>query len=122
MTSNAAVVPLPALSAYASLYLDFYIAKAMRTQLGVDGYFHTRYHAPYYDPATQQFINQKSVSIGNYPLLNIFANFKLRRCRFFLVYYNAAELFLNPSERFSLAHYPVDPAGLRIGISFDFNN
>lgn len=122
MTSNAAVIPLPTLSAYASLYLDFYIAKAMRTQLGVDGYFHTRYHAPYYDPATQQFINQKSVSIGNYPLLNIFANFKLRRCRFFLVYYNAAELFLNPSERFSLAHYPVDPAGLRIGISFDFNN
>ena len=122
MTSNASVIPLPMLSAYASVYLDFYVAKVMRTQLGIDGYFHTRYHAPYYDPATQQFINQKSTSVGNYPLLNIFANFKLRRCRFFLVYYNAAELFLNPSERFSLAHYPVDPAGLRIGISFDFNN
>lgn len=122
LSSNKEVLPLPMLSAYASLYLKFYVAKVMYTQLGADCYYHTNYRAPYYDPASQQFINQKDTMVGNYPFLNAFANFKLRRVRFYLVYYNLGDLFITPPKRFSLAHYPVNPSGLRIGISFDFNN
>lgn len=122
LSSHQEVMPLPQLSAYASLYLHFYVAKVMRTQIGADCYYHTMYHAPYYEPATQQFINQRDVLVGNYPMINFFANFKLRRVRFFLMMHNATELFLQPSKRFSLAHYPINPMTLRLGINFDFNN
>jgi hypothetical protein len=70
----------------------------------------------------QQFINQQEVKIGNFPLLNLFANFKLRRVRFFVMLYNAGEMLIHPSKRWSLAHYPVNPMTLRLGINFDFNN
>lgn len=122
ISSNQQVMPLPQLSAYASLYLHFYVAKVMRTQIGADCYYHTLYHAPYYEPATQQFVNQRDVLVGNYPMLNFFANFKVRRVRFFLMMHNATELFLQPAKRFSLAHYPINPMTLRLGINFDFNN
>lgn len=122
LSTNQKVVPLPTLSAYAALYIQFHIAKVMYTELGVDGYFHTAYYAPYYDAATQHFQNQREALVGNYPLVNLFASFKLRRVRFFLVYNNLADLFLAPSRRWSLAHMPINPAQLRIGISFDFNN
>lgn len=122
LSSQQEVLPLPSLSAYASLYLNFKIAKVMHTQLGADCYFHTAYRAPYYDVATQQFINQQEVSVGNFPLINAFASFKLRRVRFFLCYYNLGDLFISNPGRWSLAHMPINPSSLRIGISFDFNN
>lgn len=115
-------MPLPTLAAYGSLYLDFYTARVMRTQLGIDCHYHTQYYAPYYEPTVQQFINQQEVKIGNFPLLNLFANFKLRRVRFFVMLYNAGEMLIQPSKRWSLAHYPVNPMTLRLGINFDFNN
>ena len=122
LSSNQEVMPLPTLAAYGSLYLDFYTARVMRTQLGIDCHYHTQYYAPYYEPAVQQFINQQEVKIGNFPLLNLFANFKLRRVRFFVMLYNAGEMLIQPSKRWSLAHYPVNPMTLRLGINFDFNN
>lgn len=122
ISSNQEVMPLPSLSAYGSLYLHFYVAKVMRTQIGADCYFHTQYYAPYYEPATQQFINQREVLVGNYPMINLFANFKVQRVRFFLMLHNATELIMQPSKRFSLAHYPINPMTLRLGINFDFNN
>lgn len=122
LSSNQEVMPLPDIAAYGSVYIHFYMAKVMRTQVGVDCFYHTNYYAPYYEPATQQFVNQRTALVGNYPMINIFANFKVRRVRFFLMMHNAGELFLQPAKRFSLAHYPINPMTLRMGINFDFNN
>lgn len=121
-SSNQEVLPLPSLSAYGSIYLDFYTARVMRTQLGIDCFWHTAYHAPYYEPAIQQFVNQTEVKVGNFPMINLFANMKLQRVRFFVMLYNAGELLISPSRRWSLAHYPINPMTLRLGINFDFNN
>lgn len=122
LSSNRKVLPIPDLATYGALYMQFYIAKRLYTEVGIDAYYHTAYYAPSYDLATQQFNNQNKVLVGNYPLLNTFASFKLRRVRFFLVYNNLADLLLSPSKRWSLAHMPINPAVLRMGISFDFNN
>lgn len=123
ISSHPEVLPLPALSAYLNLYFHGYVAKVMRSQVGVEAYYHTRYYAPYWQPAIQQFILQREQLVGNFPLVNIYANFRLRRVRFFLLYYNAVELVATSSlGRFSLAHYPINPNGLRIGLAFDFNN
>lgn len=122
LCSNQEVLPLPTLSAYGSLYLDFLVAGVMHTQIGADCYYHTAYYAPYYEPATQQFTLQDKLKVGNFPMLNAFANIKIQRIRFFVMMYNVGESIFRNSRRWSLAHYPINPQTLRIGINFDFYN
>ena len=59
--------------------------------------------------------------MGNYPLINAYANFHLKQARFFIMAYNLGSQFVKPNY-FSLAHYPLDPMTLRMGISVTFNN
>ncbi|GHT61520.1 hypothetical protein AGMMS50239_12610 [Bacteroidia bacterium] len=91
-------------------------------QLGANAHYFTRYYAPGYEPATQQFKVQNEVKVGNYPLVSGFLNCHLKQTRFFLEYYNAGALFISPTEYFSLPHYPVNPTLLKLGLSVDFIN
>lgn len=121
-SSNQKVVPLPEFAAYANLFLDFYIAKVMHTQIGVDARFHTEYKAPSYDPATMQFYNQTEINIGGKaPLMTLYLNAHLKRARFFLEMYNIGEAIF-AHDRFSLPHYAIDPMAFKFGIAVDFNN
>lgn len=119
-------LPLPALSVYSNLYLAFKVAKVLTVQIGANMYYHTAYHAPYYEPATQQFQLQDPekesyVKVGNYPLINAYVNFHLKQARFFVMGYNLGSKFVQPNY-FSLAHYPLDPMVLKMGIAVVFNN
>lgn len=88
VSSQQHVLPLPDLSLCSNLYLKFKLAKVLSVQLGADVHYHTSYYAPYYQPATQQFQIQDDVKIGNYPLINGYANFHLKQARFFIMAYN----------------------------------
>lgn len=119
-------LPLPALSVYSNLYLTFKVARVLTVQLGANLYYNTAYYAPYYEPATQQFQLQDPESdnytkVGNYPLINAYANFHLKQARFFVMGYNLGSKFVQP-DYFSLAHYPLNPMVLKIGIAVVFNN
>ena len=122
LSSNKNVLPLPAISAYTNLYLDFKYAKVMDIQLGIDAHYFTSYFAPYYEPATQQFQIQEEKKIGNYPIINAYVNFNLKQARFFISGYNLSSLFITPTEYFSLLHYPLNPQLIKAGISFYLNN
>jgi hypothetical protein len=122
LSSNTDVLPLPQISAYTNLYLDFNLVKVLRLQLGADARYFTSYYAPYYEPATQQFQNQTERKIGNYPIINGYANFRLKQANFFIAAYNLSTLFITPGEYFSLLHYPLNPMILKLGISVYFNN
>ncbi len=122
LSSNKEALPLPMFAGRMHIFLQFPIAKVMFTQAGIECYYHTSYKAPTYDIASMQFYNQNESTIGNYPILNAYANFKLRRVRFYVVYYNWGDFFLRGNGRFSLPHYPTTPPNVRLGISFDFNN
>ncbi len=121
LSSDDAVLPLPEISVYTNLYVHFKLAKVLTMQIGADMHYHTSYHAPYYEPATQQFRIQDQVKVGNYPLINGYVNFHLKQARFFVMGYNMGSFFLQPNY-FSLAHYPVNPFILKMGISVVFNN
>ena len=121
LTSDKEVLPLPQISAYSNLYVHFKLAKVLTVQLGADAYYTTSYYAPYYEPATQQFQLQKDVKVGNFPLINAYANFHLKQARFFLMAYNLGSKFVDPNY-FSLAHYPLNPMVLKMGIAVTFNN
>ena len=122
LSSDKNVLPLPQLSAYSNIYLDFTYASVLDIQLGVDAHYYTSYYAPYYEPATQQFQTQAEKKIGNYPIVNAYVNFKLKQARFFISGYNLSSLFITPTEYFSLLHYPLNPMKIKAGISFYLNN
>lgn len=121
LSSDKSVLPLPSLSAYSNMYLAFKLAKVLTVQLGASVYYTTAYYAPYYEPATQQFQVQDEVKVGNYPLVNAYVNFHLKQARFFVMAYNLSSKFAEPNY-FSLAHYPLNPMVLKMGIAVTFNN
>ena len=120
-SSQQHVLPLPNLSLYSNLYVKFKVAKVLSVQMGADLHYFTSYHAPYYQPATQQFQIQEEVKIGNYPLINGYMNFHLKQARFFIMAYNLGSKFTKP-RYFSLAHYPLNPMMLKMGVAVRFNN
>ena len=125
-SSNQDILPLPALSAYTSLFIQFAIAKVLTIQMGANAHYWTRYYSPTYEPAIQQFRLQNEsdvkVKVGEYPLLSGFLNCHLKQTRFFLQYYNLGAMFINPPQYFSIPHYPVNPPVLKLGLSIDFFN
>lgn len=121
ISSNQDVLPLPDLSVYSNLYVKFKLAKVLSIQIGADLHYNTAYYAPYFQPATQQFQVQDEVKVGNYPLINAYVNFHLKQARFFVMAYNLSSQFVDPNY-FSLAHYPLNPMMLKMGVAVRFNN
>ena len=123
-SSNEAVLHLPALNVYANLYIKFKIAKVLNTELGADVIYFTRYYAPDYSPAIGQFCLQNPqdrVKTGDYPIASIYANFLLKQTRFYVKYQHINE---GSGDRnyFLVPHYPLNPAILWFGLSWNFYN
>lgn len=119
-TSNDAVIPLPSLSVYSNLYLTFKVA-TLFVQMGVDCDYYTKYKAVSYQPATMTFYNQREVDCGNYPLINLYFNFKLSKTRFFVMMSHINQ-GMTGDNYFSMPHYPINPRRFQMGLSVDFTN
>lgn len=119
-STHQTVLPLPVLSTYHNLYLDFRIAKVLHTEFGVDLKYFTEYDAPTYSPTLGMFCNQDPdhvVKIGNFPIISIYANFDLKKVRFYIQYYH----FNAGTNRYFWAPgYPASPTGLHFGLSWNF--
>ena len=123
-SSNKDILPLPALNAYANIFIKFRIAKVLHTEIGADARYFTKYYAPDYSPALGQFVQQNSenkIAIGNYPLASVYANFLLKQARFYVKYYHANS-GLGNRQYFLAPHYPMNPAALCLGLSWNFYN
>lgn len=121
LSSNQQVIPLPSLVLFNNLYYRDLWFKVLTVQLGLNLRYHTLYYGPDYMPATGQFYNQTTEKIGNYPLMNLYANFHLKQVRFFIEYYNIGQLSMKDGY-YSMPAYPLDPALLKLGISWNFYN
>ena len=120
-TSNDLIIPLPELAVYSNLYLLARIA-TLRLQFGVDCDYYTSYYAPSYQPATATFANVREMKIGNYPFLNVYANMKLSKARFYVMFSHVNQGLFGSSGYFSMPYYPLNPRRLQIGVSVDFTN
>lgn len=121
-TSNDKVLPLPMFSIYSNLYVKFMVAKVLHVQLGADCNYYTRYYAPAYNPATMTFHTQDELKCGNFALMNVYANFKLKKARFYVAYTHANGQLFGGNNYFASPHYPLNPRRLMIGVSVDFVN
>lgn len=121
-TSDKNRLPLPELSVYSNMFLQFRIA-TLQVQLGVDCDYYTRYRGMLYQPATMSFHVQGDNAkwVGNYPLCNVYLNCKLYKTRFFVMCSHVNQGWFS-RDYFSMPGYPVNPRQLRLGVSIDFAN
>ena len=123
-SSNQDILPLPMINAYANIFLKFKIAKVLNTEIGADARYFTKYYAPDYSPALGQFVQQNQenkIAIGNYPLASVYANFLLKQARFYVKYYHV-NAGIGNRQYFLAPHYPMNPAIICFGISWNFYN
>ena len=124
LTSDKNVLPLPAFNAYTNLYIHFRIAKVLNTELGADMRYYTKYYAPTYSPMIGQFCVQDAdnrIKIGNYPTVNVYANFHLKHTRFYVMA-SHVNYKSGAGEPFVLPHYPLNRLVFRLGLSWNFFN
>lgn len=123
-STNDAVLPVPDLNIYTNLYLRFKIAHVLKCDFGADARYFTSYYAPDYSPALGQYAVQEGpnrVKVGNYPLVNVYANFHLKQARFFVMmsHVNAGS---GNKAYFFTPHYPLNKSIIRFGLSWNFIN
>lgn len=119
-SSNEAVISIPKLAVYSNLYLKCNIA-TLKLQFGIDCDYYTKYYAPSYQPATMAFYNQREVKCGNYPFMNLYANMKLQKARFYVLFSHINQGWFGKNY-FSMPNYPLNPRRFQIGVAVDFTN
>jgi len=119
-STNRSVIRIPELSVYHSLYWEYFIVPdVLFFQLGYDLYFHTRFYADNFSPATGFFYRQNENEIGNYPLIDVFLNFELKRTRFFLKFAHVNSGYAG-SNYFYALHYPYPQRIFKFGLTWSF--
>ena len=123
--NNKEVLPLPTWNIFTNLYLKFRIAKVLRVELGADATYFSKYYAPDYCPAINQFAVQKyaasRVELGGYPFIDVYANMMLKKVRFFVMMTHVNNGSGN-RMRFLAPHYPTNGNVLHFGVSWPFFN
>lgn len=124
-SSKESVLPVPAFNAYTNLYIKFKVVKVLNVDLGADMRYFTSYEAPDYSPYMGQYTVQgngeNNVKIGNYPIVNVYANVLIKHTRFFVMmsHINAGQ---GDKNYFFAPHYPMNERVFRIGVSWNFFN
>jgi len=125
-SSNNSVVSLPLVTAKSAFFLDHTLrfkstGGEIHLQLGGEVYIHTRYNAMCYMPATGRYFSQTEEETGNYPFVNVFLNFKLKRTRVFVMadHVNSG---LTGYDYFLIPAYPMNIRMIRYGLAWTFYN
>ena len=121
-STNEDALTLPLVNVYTNLYLRFKIAHVLKCDFGADVRYFTKYKAPDYVPAIGQYAvqaNDVKTEIGNYPLVNVYANFHLKHTRFFAM---MSHVNASSGGYFFAPHYPLNGRVFRFGVSWNFFN
>jgi len=119
-SSNENILPLPSLSIYSNnYYQNSFFNGALDIQAGFSVYYNTSFYAPNYMPSTGQFFLQNEKELGDYPKVDLYFNFRIKRTRIFIMYehFNAR---IGSQNYFSSLHYPINPGMLKYGLRWTF--
>ncbi len=124
-SSNDSVISVPTVILQHRLYYHGTWFKALDAQIGVDLRYFTKYYAPLLCHATGMFASQQAKKVGNYPWMNVYANFYVRsiRLRFFAQYQHINHLFMkNNTNYLTMPGYPTNQDTFRAGLAWHFYN
>lgn len=119
-SSDNNILPLPDLSIYSNnYYSNSFFNGALGIQAGFSVYYNTSYYAPNYSPSTGQFFLQEEQKLGDYPKVDLYFNFRIKRTRIFVMYEHL-NAKMGSRNYFSSLHYPINPGMLRYGLRWTF--
>lgn len=104
-----------------SLYYSSYVfkGKPMYLQTGVTVKYFSAFKANAYNPLLSEFVLQNNSKIGNYPILDFFANAQIKRTRLFLKVENFSASFTGRNY-YSAPNYPYRDLTVRFGLVWNF--
>jgi putative beta-barrel porin len=104
-----------------TLYFSSYLfkGKPMFLQTGVTFKYFTAFKANAYNPLLSEFVLQNDTEIGNFPVLDFFANAQIRRTRIFLKVENLSAGFTGRNY-YSAPNYPYRDLTVRFGIVWNW--
>ncbi|MBF9239580.1 hypothetical protein I2I05_19465 [Hymenobacter sp. BT683] len=113
---------IPALVTNSRVYYESYIfRKALLSQVGAELYYQSRFRAFDYSPSTQQFYQQNTFTIRNYPVVNVFFSADIKSVTVFLkaAYVNQG---IMGDGYFTTPYYTGYPRRFQLGLRWDFFN
>lgn len=120
-SSNQESLPLPKLTVYSNLYIEFKAFNVLNLQIGADCDYYTQYCGLAYQPAIMAFHTQQYQNIGNYAFCNAYINARLYQATFYVMASHVNQGWFG-KDCFSLPGYPANPRRIMLGISVDFSN
>lgn len=91
----------------------------LQIEYGFDAYFHTAYQGYGYMPATGAFYVENEKLLGNYPCVDVFAQFRVKRTRVFAGWFQAlSDVF--PQQSMEVLHYPTMRPHFKYGVYWHF--
>lgn len=101
-------------------YQDHWFSRALFMQTGISAKYFTKYYMNAYDPVLGDFYVQRDAQYGEFPLVDIFFNAKVRQTRIFVIYEHVNSLLNKRNKHFSAPDYPYRDAMLRFGLVWNF--
>ena len=123
-STNSTILDLPLVTVRSAGYFEnlFKFNKTggkLYTQLGVDVTYNTVYHPYAFMPATGIFYRQITQTAGDYPFINVFLNFKVKRTRLFVMFDHVNAKLMGYHYEM-VPTYPMNIRTLRYGFSWTF--
>ncbi|GGH01248.1 hypothetical protein GCM10007415_41660 [Parapedobacter pyrenivorans] len=115
-----AVLAIPELYTWHSLYYHGLLYKIVDFNLGFDVRFNTPFRTPSYAINVGQFYNDNAgIEFSTYPIVDVWASATLKRANLFLSY-NFVNQHVWPDGYYTVRRYPMNNANLRVGIAWKF--
>lgn len=112
---------VPELVTRNTMYFSDYLfpKKPLYLQTGVTFKYFTAYKANAYNPLLSEFVLQNDTEIGNFPVLDFFANAQIRRTRLYLKVENFSASFTGRNY-YSAPNYPYRDLTVRFGLVWNW--
>lgn len=118
-TNNPEIMRTPTFYTFNSFYLDQTVFKVLKTNVGVDVRYNTKYLNYSYNPAISQFYIGKDMKFPTTPILDFWIRASLRKANIFLKY-EYANQGIGSQGYYTVYKYPMPDKLFKIGVSWNF--
>ena len=120
-SSGESFFKVPEIVTRNTLYYSNYLfkGKPLYLQTGVTVKYFTEFNASAYNPLLSEFVLQNTQKIGNFPMLDFFANAQIRRTRLYLKVENFGASFTG-RKYYSAPTYPYRDLTVRFGLVWNW--
>lgn len=121
--SNSTVMPLPEFTFTNTTYFQHaFFKKVLFIQAGFRLTYYSTFKAYAFMPATDCFYLQNNTETGNYPMLDVFINGKVRVVHFFIRYRHLSALLNEKKKFYPVYQYPYIDPDIRFGVAWRFKD